>query len=154
MNHILTAWRNLPTLWKGVVIGGILLLLLISNSTVGGIVSHIKDRAADAREAKKEAERQVLEDERNVAIGRAEASESREKDLRTQLTIHEISARAMSEQARQIAERLKEDDEKYVEEMRAVDVDVEYCDRIRRICARAKSLFPTRKPADECEACK
>jgi len=147
MSRIIQAFLDLPRPQKVILIGVLLFLLLIVGSGVWGLTSHIKDRAADAREAKKEAERQVLEDERNEAIGRAQVWEAHGKKLEEQRRVDEVIIEATGKRAEQIKGVIADEEKKMAVEIGGLDTDVDSCERVRRICARLQSLglYPKNK---------
>lgn len=159
-NTVRGAFVQLAPRVKVVIIAVLIGLVAWGVLATRGCASRRSDAAVEEREQERDTERAKLEEqitqvarERDAAIARADVHEKAEQDLRAQVKIHEIAAAASGANAAAVAERIKADDEKFTEDMRNADIDVDYCVRIKRICERTRRLYPGRAVAAECTEC-
>lgn len=120
----------------GIGIAILVVIALLLGGTAG-IVSHFKDKKADRAIA---AERAKSEEHRQ----RADEAEERAKGLATKAAVAEVAIQAVGAKAEAIAEKIKVEDAKLIEEMERIGEPVDDpCVRVKRICAKLSI-----KPAD------
>jgi hypothetical protein len=153
LKSLLSPIGSWTPLIKTIAVVVVIALLVLGFSQIRGCSS----KQADAEFIEGEAEiRQQLDQartERDQAIGRADASEKREEDLRVERAAWLAADAAVGNRIVQEVERMKADDKKFEAQMAEVDVDVDYHTRICRICERARRQFPGRKPPAYCSEC-
>ncbi len=131
LTHLRSAW-SLTTLpvKAGIIVTGVILIALAIGMT-HRLVSSYKDRRADAAIA---AERAKSEEHRQ----RADEAEAKAKELVTQVALQEVAIQAAGTKATAIAEKVKTEDAKLVEEMQRIGEPInDPCERVRRVCARS-----------------
>ena len=127
---------------KIVVIACVILAMILFAVGGGALVSRFKDSAFARRESEREAQRQQLRRERDEALGRAEAAEKHEQELAAQVAINEAIISAAGARAEAAQSKLIEENERYEDEMSAVNQPVDPDERCKRICARLTRLYP------------
>lgn len=138
MNHALKLfWQSSSILAKVVV--GVVLLILLALAFQGG--SSCRSHLADKRADKKQAE---LQAEADAAKARADEWEAKAREYAAQAKLAEVAVQAAGAKAEAIAEKIKVEDAKLVEELKQVDNPVaDPCERVARVCERLRI-----KPAD------
>lgn len=130
------AWRRLSPRTKLIAFVALLIVTAIVVTSTGGLVGRWKDRRFEARESERVRERDELQRDRDAAIGRAELLEKQARELEAKRAIYESLLNSLGQRAEQLKERAENEDQRFVEEMRGIGVDIDAVARCERICSR------------------
>lgn len=136
MHTLLEGWQASSITVKLAVVGTFVVIAAILVIGVSGLVSHYKDRAADAKQAELKAEG----DEHRK---RADEAEVKAKLLEERIKDQDLIIKAAGQKAEAAAAKVEDENQKFNTEMAAIGAAVDPCERVKRVCARLAI-----KPAD------
>jgi hypothetical protein len=150
MTRLLAAFKMLSRVAQ--IVCGLLILFLLFATFYGGqsCGSRARDKEFDKAEAVRAAEREKIESERDAAVGKAIAAEARAKELEGQTLLLELAVEANGKRAEVAQEAIENEGKKLDEEIASIGIDIDSCERVRRLCARLQrlNLYPKDRQCD------
>lgn len=138
-----TALSELPFTAKLMLFGAVVALVVVVGAGVGAGVSSWKERAYEAQERKRAAERDALAIDRDAALRRAEAAEAQIPLLRQDIKDRDALIAKASAKIQQADAARQAAVEEYEAEQDTLSLPVDPAERRRRACSRLAALgFP------------